>query len=146
MRQLMHTEKWEPSPTIEVRDVNPNVKMPLHPRALNDGGIHIKDEGDVMRTSVKKMIGGVAEKALRGEFGDLFKMSMPAQMHAPYSYIQTAANDTALCGTHLRNAAKTEDPLERLKWLCAFYIGMFHRGPTFCMARVPFNPILGETV
>lgn len=44
----------------------PNAKMPLHPRALEKGGMHIKDDNDVMREAVKKMIGGVAEKAMKG--------------------------------------------------------------------------------
>jgi len=82
----MNTELWEPSPVIGPRNI-PNTPMPMHPRAAETGGIIAKDENDTMRATVKKMVSGIAEKALKGELQDMFKMSMPADMHAPYSYI-----------------------------------------------------------
>ena len=142
----MHTEKWAPSNELKARDIPPNAKLPMHPRCHDKGGMIMKDEGGTFKKAVKKLIGGFAESALKGEFSDIFKLSTPAEMHSPYSYIQTAANDVAMCGMQLRNAAREKDPLMRLKWLCGFYIGSLHRGQTLCNARVPFNPILGETV
>ena len=90
-----------------------------------------------------KQIGG---KFITGQFKELFRITTPAETHAPYSYLQTAANDTALCGTHLRNAAAESDPLKRMKWICAFYMGGLSRAPTLVTARIPINPILGETL
>ena len=53
----------------------------------------------------------------------MIKMSSAAKMHGPFSYLATASNDMALCGTHLAKARSCEDPVERLKWICAFYVG-----------------------
>jgi len=50
----------------------------------------------------------------------MMKITAPAKMHSPFSYLATAANDMALCGSHLAKAALCEDPVERLKWICAF--------------------------
>ena len=44
------------------------------------------------------------------------------------------------------NAAKAADPLERLKWVIGYYVGGQHRSVAFVGARIPFNPILGETL
>jgi len=60
---------------------------------------------------------------LKGQFPDMIKMSSAAKMHGPFSYLATASNDMALCGTHLAKARSCEDPVERLKWICAFYVG-----------------------
>ena len=54
-----------------------------------------------------------------------------------------------------REYAKTElltkayenssDPIERMKYLCAFFISGLYKSPDFCRSKAPFNPILGET-
>jgi len=69
-----------------------------------------------------------------------------AEVHAPFSYLSTASNDLALCGTHLRAAALASDPVERMKWICAYYVGGQNRAPSLLTGRAPFNPILGETM
>lgn len=52
----------------------------------------------------------------------------------------------SLCGTHLKNAANEDDPLKRMKWIIGFYMGSLNRAPTMVTARIPINPILGETL
>ena len=74
------------------------------------------------------------------------KLSAPAKFHIPYSYLQLNAYGTCLCGSHLMNAAKATDPLERLKWICGYYVGGQHRSAALVGARIPFNPIIGETL
>ena len=44
------------------------------------------------------------------------------------------------------NAAKAQTALERLKWVIGFYVGGQHRSAALVGARIPFNPILGETL
>ena len=54
-----------------------------------------------------------------------------------------------------REYAKTElltkayenssDPIERMKYLCAYFISGLYKSPDFCRSKAPFNPILGET-
>jgi hypothetical protein len=48
------------------------------------------------------------------------------------------------CGgpSFLPKAAKSDDPVERMKNVMAFFISGLH---TSCDMRKPFNPILGET-
>ena len=83
---------------------------------------------------------------VRGQFSDLMKLTAPARFHIQYSYLQLNAYGTGLCGTHLVNAARTNDPLERLKWVCGYYVGGQHRSAALVGARIPFNPIIGETL
>ena len=84
---------------------------------------------------------------LRGNFSDAFKFAAPARFHIDYTHLQLNAYGTCLCATHLMNAAKSQgDPLERLKWVIGYYVGGQHRGAALVGARIPFNPILGETL
>ena len=46
----------------------------------------------------------------------------------------------------LTKAAECSDPIERLKWVAAYYIAGNHISPSDWQCRAPLNPILGETV
>lgn len=37
------------------------------------------------------------------------------------------------------------DPIERMKYICAFLFSGIHYGPDVCKSKAPFNPIIGET-
>ena len=58
----------------------------------------------------------------KGSGAEFMKVA-PAKFCVPYTNLQLNAYGTALCSTHLMNAALTEDPLERLKWVCGYYVG-----------------------
>ena len=88
----------------------------------------------------------IGQKFIRGQFQDMLKVAAPARFHSPNTYLELNAWGVCLCATHLAKAAAAESPLERLKWVCGFYIGGQHRSPTKVGARIPFNPILGETL
>ena len=53
-------------------------------------------------------------------------------------------NDFSFC-RELKKAANTSDPIERLKHIVTFYVSAHFINPTLIGARVPLNPILGET-
>lgn len=38
-----------------------------------------------------------------------------------------------------------DDPVRRMKYICAFVISGLHQCPVRCRSRPPFNPIIGET-
>lgn len=45
----------------------------------------------------------------------------------------------------LKKASQTKDPIQRMKHLIKFLIAPNFINPTLCGARIPINPILGET-
>lgn len=108
--------------------------------------MQLADEGNLIPDLVKESFKKVGKNIVRGQFSDLMKMTAPARFHVHYSILQLNAYGTCLCGTHLLNAANATDPLERLKWVLGYYVGGQHRSAALVGARIPFNPILGETL
>ena len=92
------------------------------------------------------MLGKVANKLIKVQFSDILKMSAPAFIHSPNSYLECAAMDMRNAATYLNRAAETRDPIERLKLITAMYIGGQHISPEYCQMRAPLNPILGESL
>jgi len=45
----------------------------------------------------------------------------------------------------LNKAAESKDPLERMKWVVAFFLSGIHTNPAVMQNNGPLNPILGET-
>ena len=121
-------------------------KYPIHTLALPQGGMKLNDEGNLIPDLVKEQVKRVGKEIAKGSFPDLMKLTAPARFHIPYSGLQLDAYGQILCGTHLMNAAKATDPLERLKWICGYYVGGQHRSVAMVGARIPFNPVLGETL
>lgn len=59
-----------------------------------------------------------------GEFKNLLKVSAPAYMHFPRSFLECNANDQSFYPTMMLLAAKTSDPVQRIKFITACYVGM----------------------
>jgi hypothetical protein len=76
----------------------------------------------------------------------MLKISSPAFMHHPLTYVEGSSMDVLHASRFLTPAAETEDPIERLKLILCMYIGGTHIVPAECQSRAPLNPILGETV
>ena len=81
------------------------------------------DEGGIIPAAAKEIIANVANKLIKVQFSDILKMSAPALIHSPISYLECAANDMRNSARFLTKAAETRDPIERLKLITCMYIG-----------------------
>eukprot|EP01098_Paradermamoeba_levis_P006838 TRINITY_DN2846_c0_g1_i1.p1 TRINITY_DN2846_c0_g1~~TRINITY_DN2846_c0_g1_i1.p1 ORF type:complete len:369 (-),score=119.45 TRINITY_DN2846_c0_g1_i1:98-1204(-) len=73
---------------------------------------------------------------------DLVSVTMPINICEPRSYLQRIADGWCHAPNFLTKAAKTSDPVERLKLVVTFVISGLHNT---CSQKKPLNPILGET-
>jgi hypothetical protein len=76
----------------------------------------------------------------------LLKVSSPAILHYPRSFIEAISYDMSFVPEFFNRAALTEDPVERLKLVVTAIIAAQHINPGDLHCRSPLNPILGETV
>lgn len=65
------------------------------------------------------------------DMGDILKSPAPAYVHCPRSFLESAANDLSLSHKHLMLAAKTDDPIERIKHVICMYVGGHHINPAY---------------
>ena len=66
-------------------------------------------------------------------------------MQGPMSQIGLMRNDMCYA-QNLTKAAKTDDPVERMKIIVTNFIAAHHINPTLASFRSPLFPILGETL
>ena len=138
--EFVPSAKYEPQPFDEEKDYQ------RHPRAATKGGILMTDEGNIIPDALKDIIKQVGGKIVKGQLSDLMRITSPAKIHSTDSNLELNLHDIALCGTHLYNAAMATDPIERMKWVTSFYIGGQHRAFHITGARIPLNPIIGESL
>ena len=117
-----------------------------HRIANPKGGIQLLDPTGVIPGAVKDIAGKVASKLVKGDISDMLKISAPAIVHVERTYVEGAAADQIWSSRLLTKAAECQDPIERLKWVSAYYLAGNHISPSDCQCRAPLNPILGETV
>lgn len=70
-------------------------------------------------------------------------ISLPIKIFEPRSSIQRIVDLWSFAPKYLRQAAETEDHLERLKLVVTFTISSIY---LCCSQHKPFNPLLGETL
>jgi len=118
-----------------------------HTKAHTQGGVLLKDEEGtaVNKTDVMlNLLKGAGTKLKEGKILDLLKISRPALLSAPKTYLECIAGDLFYT-KFLDKAAATEDPIVRLKNVVAFTISGLCRNITELGNNGPLNPILGET-
>jgi len=117
-----------------------------HPYASAKGGMNLYDEGGIIPAAIKEVLSKIANKMVKGQFTDILKISSPAFIHHPVTYVESASMDLLNAQRFLTPAAETDDPIERLKLIISMYVGGSHIVPAEVQSRAPLNPILGETV
>lgn len=107
------------------------------------GGMVFNDpkEGEMLRRSLQYLAQRVGSQVLAGA-ADFTKMSMPVHLNEPRSLLERITDDWAYAPLYLTAAARTNDPIQRIKFVAAFVVSGLH-----CMETLgkPFNPILGST-
>jgi hypothetical protein len=81
---------------------------------------------------VKDFIGKVANKIIKAQLSDILKTSAPAYIHYPKTYLEGAAGDVSYASKFLTKAAKTCDPILRLKYIICMYVGGSYINPEEC--------------
>jgi len=122
-------------------------KYPRHQKAHTQGGVYLKDEegtGVNPRDVLLNLVKSVGSKLKEGKILDLLKISRPALISAPRTYLECIAGDF-LATKFLDKAAATDDPVLRLKHIIAFTVSGLHRNIVALGNNGPLNPILGET-
>jgi len=120
---------------------------PRHKNAYSTGGVHLKEEeGSTVNTRdiVLNLVKTMGAKLKEGKILDLLKVSRPALISYPRTYLECVAGDV-LYTKLLDKAAACEDPLERMKYVVAFTMAGLHRNAVEMGNNGPLNPILGET-
>lgn len=84
------------------------------------------DEGNIIPKAFKEILSKIGSKLIKGQFGDMLKTPAPAYMHYPRTYLESSAVDLSLAPRYFKNAANSTNPVERLKWVVATYIGGSH--------------------
>jgi len=118
-----------------------------HTKAHTQGGVLLKDEEGttVNKTDViLNVLKSAGSKLKEGKLLDLLKISRPALLSAPKTYLECIAGDLFYT-QFLDKAAATEDPVLRLKNIVAFTIAGLCRNIIELGNNGPLNPILGET-
>jgi len=75
---------------------------------------------------------------------DLLRISRPAVISYHKTYLECLCGDF-INTKYLNRAAASKDPLERMKWVVAFFLSGIHTNPAVMQNNGPLNPILGET-
>lgn len=99
------------------------VTIARHPLAHPKGGMSLFDEGGVIPAATKEILAKVANKLIKVQFSDILKMSAPALIHSPVTYLECAAMDMRNSARYLTKAAETKDPIHRLKLITCMYLG-----------------------
>jgi hypothetical protein len=93
---------------------------------------------------VSEIIKSLGKKILEGNFADIMKISRPASISYPLSFLQAASRDFSYT-EYLTQAALSPDPVFRLQMVTTFIIAGLHINPVAFGNFPPLNPILGET-
>ena len=114
-----------------------------HQSAYPKGGIALMSDEN-SRSVVTEIIKTLGKKIMEGNFTDIMKISRPASISYPLTFLQAASRDFAYT-EFLTQAALSEDPLFRLQMVTTFVIAGLHINPVAFGNFPPLNPILGET-
>lgn len=118
-------------------------KALLHVDAHADGGLACNNKAlwETQREAIMEWVKSMSKQLLTGNL-NLINTPFPVKIFEPRSYLEKLA-DVWVYPRYLSEAAKTRDPLERMKFVITWFIAGLHHG--FERWKKPFNPILGET-
>ena len=57
----------------------------------------LNDEGGIIPAATKDILGKVANKLIKVQFTDILKLSAPAFVHCPRTFMECAAMDMTFC-------------------------------------------------
>lgn len=121
------------------------VKGERHPLAHEKGGFRLQDPDKLIPAATKDIMKKVGSKLAKLQFFDLMKISGPAKIAYPATYLECFLNDYTYFPRYMEAVCNTEDNIERIKNVTTWIIAGLHVGECILQALSPLNPILGET-
>ena len=113
------------------------------PDSNPSGGLDLTPDEN-SKSIVVEILKSLGRKILEGNFTDIMKISRPASISYPLTFLQAASRDFSY--THyLTQASIVEDPITRIQLISSFILAGFHLNPVAFKNNPPLNPILGET-
>ena len=55
--------------------------------------MNLYDEGGIIPAAIKEVLSKIANKMVKGQFTDMLKISSPAFIHHPVTYVESASMD-----------------------------------------------------
>ena len=104
------------------------VKGERHPLAHEKGGFRLQDPDNLIPEASKEMMKKVGAKLLKMKFFDLMKISGPAKIAYPATYLDCFLNDYTYFPRYMAKVIKVEDPVERIKNITTCILAGLHVG------------------
>lgn len=102
---------------------------------------HNQEATTIIRSLALDVLKQIGQKLLSGEF-NLTTISIHIRIMQPFTILQTVAKSLHTFPIYLNLASRTNDQLERFKFVVVATLSAFHKSSSFIK---PLNPILGET-
>lgn len=93
------------------------VKGERHPLAHESGGFRLQDPDKLIPQATKEIMKKVGAKLLKMKFFDLMKISGPAKIAYPTTYLECFLNDYTYFPRYMKKVVETHDNVERLKYV-----------------------------
>lgn len=121
------------------------VKGERHPNAHPKGGFCLQDPDNLIPSATKDLMKKIGGKLLKLQIFDLMKISSPAKIAYPITYLECFLNDYTYFPRFMKDVCDTKDNIERVKLITTWIIAGLHVGESTLQAYTPLNPVLGET-
>lgn len=123
---------------------DPKAKYARHPRAHPQGGVHLTEQAAKVAEVGLSILKTMGVKIKEEGVFDVLRISRPAIISSPKTYLECLCGDF-INTMFLNRAAEAANPLERMKWVVAFFLSGIHTNPATMQNNGPLNPVLGET-
>ncbi len=114
----------------------------VYDRIASEAGLVYTDKDGISKQN--KVIGYLVKKIgssiLKGE--SIMSISLPVNIFDKRTLLQVLAYEMSLAPYFLPRAFYSNTPIEKLKWVTAFFISALHLSP---LQMKPFSPTIGET-
>ena len=86
-----------------------------HPLAHEKGGYRLQDPDKLIPSATKDVIKKIGGKLVKMKFFDLMKISAPAKIAYPTTYLECFLNDYTYFPRYMKEVVDTKDNIERIK-------------------------------
>ena len=88
-----------------------------HPLAHEKGGFRLQDPEKLIPSATKDVLKKIGSKLISMKFFDLMKISAPAKIAYPTTYLECFLNDYTYFPKYMKEVCNTKDNIERMKYL-----------------------------
>lgn len=88
-----------------------------HPLAHDKGGFRLQDPDKLIPSATKDVLKKIGSKLVSMKFFDLMKISAPAKIAYPTTYLECFLNDYTYFPKFMTEVCNTKDNIERIKYI-----------------------------